>query len=111
MVIPNRRMKDCNSCCYQPVASGFKLFIKLKPNAPRDTIIGVIEQQLVVAVAAAPVENKANQRLIKFIAKLAQVAPSCITLISGQHHRNKTLLLPAHSCLVWLETINPIQRP
>lgn len=43
--------------------------VKVKPNAPKTKIISQGENELTLAIAAPPEQNKANIELIKFLSK------------------------------------------
>lgn len=45
------------------------LSVKVRPNAHKTEILSQSENELVVAVAAPPENNKANIELIKFLSK------------------------------------------
>lgn len=65
------------------------LNIYIQPNAKNTDIIGVHGDNLKIRIAAPAVENKANKQLVKFLAKTFGVATSGISLLSGEHSRNK----------------------
>jgi hypothetical protein len=48
---------------------------------------------LKIAVQAPPVEGRANAALIDFLAKWLRVARSQIEIASGEHGRNKTIVV------------------
>jgi len=79
-----------------PRADGIRLSIRLTPRARRNAILGIAEtadgdRVLKVGVTAAPVGGKANEALIKLLAKHWHLAKSDIRLISGQTARSKVL--------------------
>jgi uncharacterized protein (TIGR00251 family) len=47
------------------------------------------EARLIVHVTAPPDKNKANEAMLKLLAKHFKVAPSMLVLLKGQTHRNK----------------------
>ena len=47
--------------------------------------------RLKISLTAPPVDGKANQRLVKFLAKQFGVAVSQVSLVAGAAHRDKTL--------------------
>ena len=82
----------------QKLPDGIKLFIRLSPKAKREGLEGIYidpdgNQRLKIAVPAAPVDGKANEALIKWLAKYLHVAKTSITLIAGETDRAKTLLI------------------
>ena len=61
------------------------------PGAARDEVLGVLDGQLRVRLAAAPREGRANAALTRFVAGLLGVAPSDVRLVSGATSRRKVL--------------------
>lgn len=70
---------------------GLVLHCHIQPGASRDAIAGLHGERLKVQVASPPVDGKANERLIRFMAKTLGVAKSRISLIRGHNSRQKTL--------------------
>jgi len=67
----------------------FKVY--LQPKASKNEIVGSYRDGIKVKITAPPVEGKANEALIRFLAKELGVSPSCIEITRGQHFREKTL--------------------
>lgn len=65
--------------------------IKVQSSAKKDEIIGLQGDQLKIRIAAAPIDGKANHRLIGFLASLFRVRKSAITFVSGRSNRQKRL--------------------
>ena len=57
---------------------------------------GCIDGWLKVKVTAPPTDAKANDALIKFLAKQLGVAPSKLSIIRGHKSRNKAVLVDSH---------------
>jgi len=67
------------------------LKVYLQPKSSRNEVVGPYRDGIKVKVTAPPVEGKANEALIRFLARKIGVSPSCIEIIRGQHSREKTL--------------------
>lgn len=67
------------------------LHILTQPRASKDEIIGPQGDNLKIRITAPPVEGKANQHLLRFLAKTFRVARSNITLLKGNNSRIKCL--------------------
>ena len=67
----------------------FKVY--LQPKSSKNEVVGPYRDGIKVKVTAPPVEGKANEALIRFLAKELGVSPSSIEIINGQHSREKTL--------------------
>jgi uncharacterized protein (TIGR00251 family) len=82
---------------YQWQGEQLILNLKIQPKASRDEIIGPYgegdDARLKVCITAPPVDGKANEHLIKFIAKQFGVPRSAIELLSGESGRNKRIAI------------------
>jgi len=67
------------------------LKVYLQPKSSRNEIRGPYRDGIKVKITAPPIEGKANEALIRFLAKELGVSPSSIEIIRGQHSREKTL--------------------
>jgi hypothetical protein len=78
-------------------ASGVTLAVRAQPGAKKTAITGVygegLAAQLKIAVHAPPLEGRANQALIAFLAELFSLPKNAIELVSGELSRSKVLLL------------------
>lgn len=66
-----------------------KKIVKVKPNSKRQEIIEQPDGSLLVYLKSPPVDGKANQELIKILAKQYGVARSQVTIKSGLSAKNK----------------------
>ncbi|MDH5325436.1 MAG: DUF167 family protein [Gammaproteobacteria bacterium] len=76
---------------YQWQDDDLLLWVTVQSRAGTDALVGIHDDALKVKIKAAPVDGKANQHLIKFLAKIFDVAPSHIQLLSGHTNRRKRL--------------------
>jgi uncharacterized protein (TIGR00251 family) len=78
-------------------ASGVTIAVRAQPGAKKTAITGVYGEgpaaQLKIAVHAPPLEGRANQALIAFLAELFSLPKNAIELVSGELSRSKVLLL------------------
>lgn len=76
---------------------GVTLAVRAQPGAKKTAIAGIYgegtEAQLKIAVQAPPIEGRANEALIKFLAAAFNLPKSSIELISGDLSRTKVFLL------------------
>jgi uncharacterized protein len=76
---------------------GVRVAVRAQPGAKKTAITGVYGEgssaQLKVAVQAPPVEGRANEALIAFLAEIFSVSRSNVELISGELSRSKVFLL------------------
>jgi uncharacterized protein (TIGR00251 family) len=73
------------------------LRLRVQPRASRDEFIAPHEDYYRVRITAPPLENRANQHLIRFLASSFGVSRSRVTLESGQKVRNKLFRIVAPS--------------
>jgi uncharacterized protein (TIGR00251 family) len=86
------------------------LTVRVQPRASNDEIVGPHgTESLKIRITAPPVEGKANQHLIKFLAKAFGVAKGQVSLISGSAGRNKRLAIEAPKHLPAAARIGPRQ--
>jgi uncharacterized protein (TIGR00251 family) len=67
------------------------LKVYLQPKSSRNEIVGPYRDGIKVKITAPPVEGKANEGLIRFLAKAWNLAPSSIEIVRGHHTREKIL--------------------
>jgi len=70
---------------------GILLKVYLQPKASKNEIVGPYRDGIKVKVTAPPIEGKANEALIRFLAKELGISPSSIEIVKGHHSREKTL--------------------
>ncbi|MCG6886361.1 MAG: DUF167 family protein [Proteobacteria bacterium] len=66
-----------------------QLHVYLQPRASRDEIVGPHGDNLKIRITAPPVDGKANQHLLRFLAREFRVPLSQVALLSGQASRTK----------------------
>jgi len=73
--------------------AGEDLLLACKVQArARHTMFGdVLNGEVIVKLHAPPVDGKANEELLRFIAAAFSVAPSRVHIERGQHNRHKVL--------------------
>jgi uncharacterized protein len=71
------------------------LTLHVQPGAKRTEVSGLHGDALKIRLAAPPVDGKANETLIGFIADRLGVAKSAVRLKSGQTSRRKVLEVTA----------------
>ena len=83
---------------FERTAKGLKIRVRLTPSGRRVCVDGWMQNVdgktvLKATVTKAPEDGKANQALIKLLAKEWKIAKSTLDVIQGQTSRNKILLL------------------
>ncbi len=72
-------------------AGAVRIAVRAQPRASRSEVVGEHDGALKVRLAAPPVEGEANRELVRFLGKLLGVAPSRVSVVSGQSGRNKVV--------------------
>ncbi len=63
--------------------------VRVAPRASRDTLAGLHDVALKVALTAPPVDGAANAALVKFLAKTLGVPKRDVVIVSGHKGRDK----------------------
>jgi uncharacterized protein (TIGR00251 family) len=69
--------------------------VHAQPGAKKTGVAGVHGETLKIRLAAPPVEGKANEALIAFIAERLGLRRAEVQLVRGEASREKTLRVPA----------------
>lgn len=99
---------------FRAVADGVRIAVRLTPRAQAERIQGVATEAdgtavLKVAVAAPPERGRANDALLRLLAKRWRLAKTSLSLVSGAARRRKTLHLAGEPAALlahlqsWLE--------
>jgi uncharacterized protein (TIGR00251 family) len=67
------------------------LTLHIQPGAKKTEFAGLYGDALKIRLAAPPVDGKANEALIRFVAKSLHLPKAAVTLKSGQTSRRKVL--------------------
>lgn len=69
------------------------LSVYVQPRASHNRVAGMHGSALKVCVTAPPVENKANEAVVHFVADLFEVPKSSVSIKSGRQGRNKKVII------------------
>jgi uncharacterized protein (TIGR00251 family) len=72
---------------------GVLIDLRVTPRASRTSIEGVRDGRLVVRVTAAPVDDAANDAVVRAIAEIFDVPKSRVAISAGATGRNKTVAI------------------
>jgi uncharacterized protein (TIGR00251 family) len=85
------------------------LGVQVKPNARQTRIVGFAPspggRTVILAVAAPPVDGKANEEVIRFLAKTLGLPRSSVTIERGGSGRIKHLSIPDGTSLAPLDEL------
>ena len=71
--------------------SGATFKVKVHPRAKKNGITGEVGDALKLALTAPPLEGRANQACVEFLAEVLNVARSSVTIAAGESSRNKVI--------------------
>lgn len=91
--------------CLSPQGTGCVLRVVVTPNAPRTAADGLHDGQLRVRLHAPPVDGKANEALVAWLAAELGVPKRGVVLLRGDTARRKVLALdlPLSAVSAWLD--------
>ena len=72
-------------------ASGITFAVRVQPRAKRNAVSGELGEALKISLTAPPIDGRANDACIEFLAELLGVPGSSVTIISGHSSRNKVV--------------------
>ena len=90
-------------------ADGCSLSVRLHPGAKRNAVTGLHDGALKIALNAPPVDGKANDALIAFLAERLSVPRAKIALVAGMTSRSKTLRIAGKSAAEVAAALSPDQ--
>lgn len=71
-----------------------RLTVRVIPNASRSEVVGREGATWKIRLAAPPIEGKANEALLRFLADALDLAPSEIDIVKGHASKTKILSVP-----------------
>jgi uncharacterized protein (TIGR00251 family) len=71
--------------------AGATFAVKVHPRAKKNAITGEVGDALKLALTTPPVDGRANDACVAFLAKLLNVPRSSVTIAAGDTSRNKVI--------------------
>lgn len=78
---------------YRKTPDGWLLTLHIQPGAKKSEVVGPHGDALKVRVASPPVDGKANEALVAFIADQLGLPKRAVQLVKGDTSRAKTVLV------------------
>ncbi len=63
--------------------------VRVQPRSSRDEVGELAGGVLRIRLTAPPVENRANEALVRFLAGVLDVPRACVEIVAGDRGRNK----------------------
>lgn len=76
---------------FHETREGVTFAVKVIPRAKRDEMVGIENDALKIRLNAPPVEGRANEALIKFLAQMLNIARANVEIVRGETSRNKVV--------------------
>ena len=73
------------------IAGGASFAVRVQPRAKRNAVAGTMGDSLKLALTSPPIEGRANEACIEFLARLLEVPRSSIQIAAGETSRNKVI--------------------
>ena len=86
---------------------GCTLQVRIHPSARKNAITGTHDAALKISLTTPPIEGRANEALIAFLADQLRIPKSRITLLTGTTSRNKTLRITGKSAAEVQAALDP----
>ena len=80
---------------YRKTPDGWLLTLHIQPGAKKSEVVGLHGDALKVRIASPPVDGKANEALVTFIADQLGLPKRAVQLVKGDTSRAKTVLVTA----------------
>jgi len=71
------------------VAGGVRLAVQITPNAKKTEVAGMLDDAIKIKLQAQPIEGRANEALVKFLAGVLSVPRSAVTITHGHTGKRK----------------------
>lgn len=72
-----------------------RLSVQVKPRARSTHVVTASAEQVVIALAAAPVDGAANEELVRFLAECLGLPKRAVAVVRGHTARHKQIQIDA----------------
>ena len=72
-------------------AGGVRLAVQIQPNARKTEVVGEQGDALKLKLQAAPIEGKANEALVRYLAEVLAVPRSRVSIAHGLTNKRKLI--------------------
>ena len=83
------------STWYRRTSTGWEILVHAQPGAKKTAIAGKHGDALKIRVHAPPVDGRANDELVAFLAERLGIPKRAIELVSGERARDKRFAISA----------------
>jgi uncharacterized protein len=91
------------------VADGCTIAVRVHPGAKKNGVTGTHAGAVKIALTAPPVDGKANDALITFLAEALRLPRARIALVGGVTSRTKTIRITGKSAAEVTAALSPVE--
>ena len=88
---------------------GCTLAVRVHPGARKNAVTGIHDDALKISLTTPPVDGRANEALIAFLADSLRLPKARIALVTGAMNRSKTLRIMGKSAAEVRAALDPVQ--
>jgi len=81
----------------QDVPDGCTLAVRVRPGAKKNDVAGLHAGAVKISLTALPIDGRANDALIEFVAELLRIPRARVSLVGGMSSRMKVLRITGKS--------------
>jgi hypothetical protein len=100
-------MNESNVPFTREAPDGCTLTVRIHPGARKNAITGTHNAALKISLTTPPIEGRANEALIAFLADRLRIQKSRMALITGTTSRSKTLRITGKSAAEVQAALDP----
>lgn len=93
----------------EDVEDGCTLAVRVRPGAKKNDIAGIHAGAVKISLTAPPVDGRANELLIEFLAELLGIPRARISLLTGGTSRMKRLRITGKSAAEVQAALFPVE--
>jgi len=90
---------------------GVSFYVQVQPRASRDAIAGEHADALKIHLTAPPVDDRANEALVRLLAERLNVPRSAVRIVAGAKRRRKRVVVAGVKREQVLELVAAAKRP
>ena len=91
----------------KPHKDGIQFSATIQPRSSINKICGLHGESLKIRLTSPPVDGEANKMCVKLLAKMLNISPSRIVIVSGHAGRNKIIRVEGINTSELLKKIPP----
>jgi uncharacterized protein len=91
------------------VPDGCTLSVRLHPGARKNGVTGIQTDAVKIALTAPPVDGKANEALIAFLAETLHLPQARVRIVAGATSRAKTVRITGKSAAEVAAALSPVK--